>query len=151
MINRILDSWSFHMKFKKVAEGLFYKFHEMTTHVRSSIFLYNIKLLVKLQTLHILIRQFRNSLIKVCSICSWQSAAILKLLCHILLQPGRWWWSCYFWIWRRSCYLRWVYVYPYHSWWGNKKSLHWRTASGWDSLYRRLWDSSRKCFGNFWK
>ena len=27
MINRILHSWSFHMKFMKLAEGWFHKFH----------------------------------------------------------------------------------------------------------------------------
>ena len=27
MINRILHSWSFHMKFMTLAEGLFHKFH----------------------------------------------------------------------------------------------------------------------------
>ena len=40
MINRILHSWSFHVKFNKLAEGSFDKFHhEMTTSVISSFYL----------------------------------------------------------------------------------------------------------------
>ena len=39
MINRILHSWSFHMKFMKRAEGSFHKIsYEMTTHVKFSIY-----------------------------------------------------------------------------------------------------------------
>ena len=38
MINMILHSWSFYMKFMKLAEGSFHKFHiKMTTRLRSSI------------------------------------------------------------------------------------------------------------------
>ena len=38
MINRILHSWSFHMKFMKLAEGSFQKVHiKMTNRVRSCI------------------------------------------------------------------------------------------------------------------
>ena len=33
MINRILHSWSFHMKFMKLAEGSFHKFHMKRTLV----------------------------------------------------------------------------------------------------------------------
>ena len=41
MKNWTLLSWSFHMKFMKLAEGSFHKFHiyKMTTHVRSYIWL----------------------------------------------------------------------------------------------------------------
>ena len=35
-INRILHSWSFYMKFMKLAEGSFHKSYGMTTGVRSS-------------------------------------------------------------------------------------------------------------------
>ena len=40
MINRILDEWSFHMKFMKTRQRLVsYNSYEMTTRVRSSIFM----------------------------------------------------------------------------------------------------------------
>ena len=39
MINRILHSWSFHVKFMKLAEGSFHKFHnEMIFRVRSDMY-----------------------------------------------------------------------------------------------------------------
>ena len=41
MINRILHSWSFHMKSMKLAEGISY---EMTTRARSSIYTYKIEI-----------------------------------------------------------------------------------------------------------
>ena len=39
MINRILHSWSFHMKFMKLAEGSFHKFHMKWPLVLDHLFL----------------------------------------------------------------------------------------------------------------
>ena len=38
MINRILHSWSFHMKFMKLAEGSFHKFHIIRSFIYDNIF-----------------------------------------------------------------------------------------------------------------